>query len=78
MNMVGVHIICLAQRWGAPQQAFAGRAAFAVGEKGGGDPVEMYLNDIFTVTVNMAGLPGLAVPAETAVAALAATPARRA
>ena len=37
-------------------------AAFAIGEKGG-DPVEMYLNDIFTVTVNMAGLPGIAVPA---------------
>jgi aspartyl-tRNA(Asn)/glutamyl-tRNA(Gln) amidotransferase subunit A len=38
-------------------------AAFAIGEKGGADPVEMYLNDIFTVTVNMAGLPGIAVPA---------------
>jgi aspartyl-tRNA(Asn)/glutamyl-tRNA(Gln) amidotransferase subunit A len=37
-------------------------AAFGVGEKGA-DPVEMYLNDIFTVTVNMAGLPGIAVPA---------------
>ncbi|WP_131193908.1 Asp-tRNA(Asn)/Glu-tRNA(Gln) amidotransferase subunit GatA [Lichenihabitans psoromatis] len=37
-------------------------AAFAVGEKGSGDPVEMYLNDVFTVTVNMAGLPGIAVP----------------
>src|SRR3981189_709353 len=37
-------------------------AAFGIGEKGG-DPVEMYLNDIFTVTVNMAGLPGIAVPA---------------
>lgn len=37
--------------------------AFGIGEKGSGDPVEMYLNDIFTVTVNMAGLPGLAVPA---------------
>jgi aspartyl-tRNA(Asn)/glutamyl-tRNA(Gln) amidotransferase subunit A len=37
-------------------------AAFAVGEKSG-DPVEMYLNDVFTVTVNMAGLPGIAVPA---------------
>jgi aspartyl-tRNA(Asn)/glutamyl-tRNA(Gln) amidotransferase subunit A len=37
-------------------------AAFGVGEKGGGDPVEMYLNDIFTVTVNMAGLPGISVP----------------
>jgi aspartyl-tRNA(Asn)/glutamyl-tRNA(Gln) amidotransferase subunit A len=38
-------------------------AAFAIGEKGNVDPVEMYLNDIFTVTVNMAGLPGLSVPA---------------
>jgi aspartyl-tRNA(Asn)/glutamyl-tRNA(Gln) amidotransferase subunit A len=37
-------------------------AAFGIGEKGA-DPVEMYLNDIFTVTVNMAGLPGIAVPA---------------
>jgi len=38
-------------------------AAFALGEKGGGDPVEMYLNDIFTVPVNLAGLPGISVPA---------------
>jgi aspartyl-tRNA(Asn)/glutamyl-tRNA(Gln) amidotransferase subunit A len=37
-------------------------AAFGVGEKGESDPVEMYLNDVFTVTVNMAGLPGIAVP----------------
>ena len=37
--------------------------AFAMGEKGSSDPVEMYLNDVFTVTVNMAGLPGIAVPA---------------
>ena len=37
-------------------------AAFAIGEKGS-DPIEMYLNDAFTVTVNMAGLPGIAVPA---------------
>ncbi len=37
--------------------------AFALGEKGSTDPVEMYLNDVFTVTVNMAGLPGLALPA---------------
>jgi aspartyl-tRNA(Asn)/glutamyl-tRNA(Gln) amidotransferase subunit A len=36
-------------------------AAFGVGEKGS-DPIEMYLNDVFTVTVNMAGLPGIAVP----------------
>ncbi|MFP7571589.1 Asp-tRNA(Asn)/Glu-tRNA(Gln) amidotransferase subunit GatA [Marivita sp. S2033] len=27
------------------------------------DPVEMYLNDVFTVTVNLAGLPGISVPA---------------
>jgi aspartyl-tRNA(Asn)/glutamyl-tRNA(Gln) amidotransferase subunit A len=38
-------------------------AAFGLGEKGSADPVEMYLNDVFTVTVNMAGLPGIAVPA---------------
>jgi len=37
--------------------------ACAFGEKGKADPVEMYLNDVFTVTVNMAGLPGLALPA---------------
>ncbi len=37
-------------------------AAFAIGEKSSVDPVEMYLNDIFTVTVNMAGLPGISVP----------------
>jgi len=37
-------------------------AAFGIGEKGGTDPIEMYLNDVFTVTVNMAGLPGLSVP----------------
>ena len=36
--------------------------AFGLGEKGGADPVEMYLNDVFTVTVNMAGLPGISVP----------------
>ena len=38
-------------------------SAFGIGEKTGGDPVEMYLNDIFAVTANMAGLPGIAVPA---------------
>jgi aspartyl-tRNA(Asn)/glutamyl-tRNA(Gln) amidotransferase subunit A len=37
-------------------------AAFAIGEKGRADPVEMYLNDVFTVTVNLAGLPGMSVP----------------
>jgi aspartyl-tRNA(Asn)/glutamyl-tRNA(Gln) amidotransferase subunit A len=37
-------------------------AAFAIGEQSE-DPVGMYLNDVFTVTVNMAGLPGISVPA---------------
>ncbi|MFG1432548.1 Asp-tRNA(Asn)/Glu-tRNA(Gln) amidotransferase subunit GatA [Xanthobacter sp. V2C-8] len=37
--------------------------AFGIGEKVKADPVEMYLNDVFTVTVNMAGLPGISVPA---------------
>jgi aspartyl-tRNA(Asn)/glutamyl-tRNA(Gln) amidotransferase subunit A len=37
-------------------------AAFALGENAE-DPVAMYLNDIFTVTVNLAGLPGMSVPA---------------
>ncbi len=36
-------------------------AAFPVGEKQS-DPVAMYLNDIFTVTTNLAGLPGLSLP----------------
>ena len=36
--------------------------AFAVGENIG-DPVSMYLNDVFTVTANLAGLPGVSVPA---------------
>jgi len=37
-------------------------AAFAMGEKMD-DPVAMYLNDVFTVTVNLAGLPGISLPA---------------
>jgi aspartyl-tRNA(Asn)/glutamyl-tRNA(Gln) amidotransferase subunit A len=36
--------------------------AFGIGEVSG-DPLQMYLNDVFTVTVNMAGLPGISVPA---------------
>ena len=38
-------------------------AAFGVEKMALASPVEMYLNDVFTVTVNMAGLPGIAVPA---------------
>ena len=38
-------------------------AAFALGAMAEADPVQMYLNDVFTVTVNLAGLPGIAVPA---------------
>ncbi len=37
-------------------------SAFGLGEMASADPVEMYLNDVFTVTVNLAGLPGVAVP----------------
>ncbi len=37
-------------------------AAFALGEKKS-DPLEMYLNDVFTVTANLAGLPALSLPA---------------
>jgi aspartyl-tRNA(Asn)/glutamyl-tRNA(Gln) amidotransferase subunit A len=37
-------------------------SAFGLGEMGATDPVEMYLNDVFTVTLNLAGLPGVAVP----------------
>lgn len=54
-------------------QAFAGgvdailtpttpSAAFGLGEMASADPVQMYLNDVFTVTVNLAGLPGISVP----------------
>jgi aspartyl-tRNA(Asn)/glutamyl-tRNA(Gln) amidotransferase subunit A len=37
-------------------------SAFGLGEMVNADPVEMYLNDVFTVTVNLAGLPGISVP----------------
>ncbi|MCC5970663.1 MAG: Asp-tRNA(Asn)/Glu-tRNA(Gln) amidotransferase subunit GatA [Pararhodobacter sp.] len=37
-------------------------AAFPLGAMAHADPVEMYLNDVFTVTVNLAGLPGIALP----------------
>lgn len=38
-------------------------ASFGLGEMTEADPVQMYLNDVFTVTVNLAGLPGISVPA---------------
>ena len=37
-------------------------SAFGLGEMANADPVQMYLNDVFTVTVNLAGLPGISVP----------------
>ncbi|MEM0930481.1 MAG: Asp-tRNA(Asn)/Glu-tRNA(Gln) amidotransferase subunit GatA [Pseudomonadota bacterium] len=37
-------------------------SAFGLGEKSS-DPIEMYLNDVFTVTANLAGVPGVSVPA---------------
>ncbi len=37
-------------------------SAFGLGEPSDADPVQMYLNDVFTVTVNLAGLPGVSVP----------------
>jgi aspartyl-tRNA(Asn)/glutamyl-tRNA(Gln) amidotransferase subunit A len=38
-------------------------AAFGIEAMAVASPIEMYLNDVFTVTVNMAGLPGISVPA---------------
>jgi aspartyl-tRNA(Asn)/glutamyl-tRNA(Gln) amidotransferase subunit A len=54
---------CFAQGVHAMLTPATPSAAFGLGEKGQADPVEMYLNDVFTVTVNMAGLPGIVVPA---------------
>jgi aspartyl-tRNA(Asn)/glutamyl-tRNA(Gln) amidotransferase subunit A len=45
-------------------------AAFGLGEMASADPVQMYLNDVFTITVNLAGLPGVAVPAGLSAAGL--------
>ncbi|HBI23453.1 MAG TPA: Asp-tRNA(Asn)/Glu-tRNA(Gln) amidotransferase GatCAB subunit A, partial [Nitrospiraceae bacterium] len=36
-------------------------AAFRVGEKTQ-DPLQMYLSDIFTISVNLAGIPGISIP----------------
>ena len=38
-------------------------AAFGLGEMADADPIKMYLFDVFTVTVNLAGLPAISVPA---------------
>jgi aspartyl-tRNA(Asn)/glutamyl-tRNA(Gln) amidotransferase subunit A len=54
---------CFAQGVNAILTPATPSPAFGIGEKGQADPIEMYLNDVFTVTVNMAGLPGMALPA---------------
>ena len=54
--------ICFSDGIDAVLTPTAPSAAFGIGEKGRADPIEMYLNDVFTVTVNMAGLPGISVP----------------
>ena len=42
----------------------ASTTAFNLGEKGD-DPVQMYLSDIYTIAVNLAGLPGMSIPCGT-------------
>ena len=39
-------------------------SAFPIGQMVDSDPIKMYLNDVFTVTVNLAGLPGISIPAK--------------
>jgi aspartyl-tRNA(Asn)/glutamyl-tRNA(Gln) amidotransferase subunit A len=53
---------CFAKGVGAILTPATPSPAFGIGEQGDSDPVGMYLNDVFTVTVNMAGLPGISVP----------------
>ncbi len=53
-----------ADPWTAAMRRGDYAAAFAIGDaKLAADPVAMYLQDVFTITVNLAGLPGIAVPA---------------
>jgi aspartyl-tRNA(Asn)/glutamyl-tRNA(Gln) amidotransferase subunit A len=54
---------CFAQGVDAILTPATPSSAFGIGEQGQTDPIELYLNDVFTVTVNMAGLPGMALPA---------------
>src|SRR5262249_62014222 len=51
---------CFAQGVNAILTPATPSPAFGIGEQGQADPIEMYLNDVFTVTVNMAGVPGMA------------------
>ena len=53
---------CFAQGINAILTPATPSPAFAIGENAERSPVDMYLNDVFTVTVNMAGLPGISVP----------------
>ena len=54
---------CFAQGVNAILAPATPSPAFGIGEQGQTDPIELYLNDVFTVPVNMAGLPGMTLPA---------------